>query len=322
MILADLNAEQFSFMSQFLMPVIYSEEFLWHQTGAYHPESPARLIALRERLSQCDRLVWLSPTPIAQRPDLEQWITKVHQPSYIDQVQRIAHHGGGRMDSDTDISPNSYAVAMLAVSAWLDGVDQVLASDRPVFTLARPPGHHALADCTMGFCIFSNAAIASFYALAQSGVKRVAIMDWDVHHGNGTQSAVWHCPQIAFISIHQAPYYPGTGWQTERGGADNVRNFPLPAGSGSREYRQVFQQEIIPFLQHWQADLLIVSAGFDANRDDPLAHMELQPEDYGVFTDMLLTVTPKILFGLEGGYDLPSLSQSVLHVIETCLAKV
>jgi len=311
-------------MSQFLMPVIFSEEFLSHQTGAYHPESPARLTAITKLLSECDRrdrLVWLSPTPIAQRPDLVQWITKVHQPSYIDQVKRIAQSGGGCMDSDTYISPHSYAVAMLAVSAWLDGIDQVVASNRPVFTLSRPPGHHALADHTMGFCIFSNAAIASFYALAQSGIKRVAIVDWDVHHGNGTQSAVWDCPQIAFISTHQAPYYPGTGWRTERGGVDNVRNFPLPAGSGSREYRQVFQQEIIPFLKHWQADLLIVSAGFDANRDDPLAHMELQPEDYGVFTEMLLAITPKILFGLEGGYDLPSLSQSVLRVIETCLIK-
>jgi len=304
------------------MPVIFSAEFLRHQTGAYHPESPARLTAIEERLRDCEGLVWLTPTPVTQRPDLAQWITTVHRPSYVAQVKQIAENGGGRMDSDTDISPDSYAVAMLAVSAWLDGVDWVLASGRPVFTLARPPGHHALADRTMGFCIFSNAAIAGFYALAKSGINRVAILDWDVHHGNGTQSAVWDCPQIAYISIHQAPYYPGTGWQTERGGQDNVRNFPMPAGSGSVEYRQVFQQEIIPFLKHWQADLLIVSAGFDANRDDPLAGMELQPRDYGAFTAMLLTVTPKILFGLEGGYDLPSLSQSVLQVIQTCLSKV
>jgi acetoin utilization deacetylase AcuC-like enzyme len=226
------------------------------------------------------------------------------------------------MDSDTYISPHSYTVALLAVSAWLDGIDQVLASGRPVFALTRPPGHHALPDRTMGFCIFGNAAIAGFYALAQSGIKRVAIVDWDVHHGNGTQSAVWYCPDIAYISTHQAPYYPGTGWQTERGGQDNVRNFPMPAGSGSVEYRQVFQQEIIPFLRHWQADVLIVSAGFDANRNDPLAQMQLQPSDYGTFTEMLLAITPKILFGLEGGYDLPSLSESVLQVIQTCLARI
>jgi acetoin utilization deacetylase AcuC-like enzyme len=310
-------------MSQFLMPVIFSEEFLQHHTGAYHPESPVRLTAIREHLRQIENnLLWRSPTPIAQRPDLLQWITKVHTPSYVAQVQHIAQNGGGRMDSDTYISPHSYTVALLAVSAWLDGIDQVLASGRPVFALTRPPGHHALPDRTMGFCIFGNAAIAGFYALAQSGIKRVAIIDWDVHHGNGTQSAVWYCPDIAYISTHQAPYYPGTGWQTERGGQDNVRNFPMPAGSGSVEYRQVFQQEIIPFLRHWQADVLIVSAGFDANRNDPLAQMQLQPSDYGTFTEMLLAITPKILFGLEGGYDLPSLSESVLQVIQTCLTRI
>jgi acetoin utilization deacetylase AcuC-like enzyme len=172
----------------------------------------------------------------------------------------------------------------------------------------------------MGFCIFSNAAIAAHYALRQPNVNRVAILDWDVHHGNGTQAIVEANAQIAYCSLHEFPHYPGTGAASERGAHGNVLNLPLPSGSTMADYEPVFQQQVVPFLQAFQPDLLIVSAGYDANRADPLASMALQPGDFGQFTRYCLQLTRRLLFGLEGGYDLESLAQSVVATIEPCLA--
>jgi acetoin utilization deacetylase AcuC-like enzyme len=174
----------------------------------------------------------------------------------------------------------------------------------------------------MGFCIFANAAIAAHYALEQPGIERVAILDWDVHHGNGTQAIVETNPQIAYCSIHQAPFYPGTGAAAEQGCCQNVLNLPVPAGSSSQDYDRLFRERVLPFLMGFSPDLLIVSAGYDANRDDPLAEIALQPSDYGRFTDYCLQVTRRVLLGLEGGYDLPSLAQSVQATLERCLVAV
>jgi acetoin utilization deacetylase AcuC-like enzyme len=201
----------------------------------------------------------------------------------------------------------------------LDGVDQVLRSGQPAFIAARPPGHHALPERGMGFCIFANAAIAATYALHQPGVQRVAILDWDVHHGNGTQAIVESNPDIAFSSLHEFPQYPGTGAAHERGSYNNVLNCPMPSGSTLTDYLPQFEERIIPFLQQFQPDLLIVSAGYDANQADPLAGISLYPSDYGVLTDRCLQVTRRILFGLEGGYDFTALAQSVAATIEQCL---
>ncbi|WP_041430099.1 histone deacetylase [Synechococcus sp. PCC 7502] len=303
------------------MQIIYSDEFLEHLTGAFHPEKPERLTAITTALKTqpwSDRLQWQQPQ-IRDLQKLRTEIEKCHSSKYIDQVKAISAQGHGMLDADTVLSQNSYQVAQLAVSAWLDGVDQVLKSDKPVFILSRPPGHHAVRDSGMGFCIFNNGAIAANYALEQYGVERVAILDWDVHHGNGTQDIVWNQPQIAYISIHQAPFYPGTGWQAERGGHENILNLPLPSESAIATYLPVFTQRVIPFLQDFKPDLLIISAGFDANSADPLASMNLQPQDYGVFTELCLGVTSRILLGLEGGYEFQSLSQSVVAVVEKIL---
>jgi acetoin utilization deacetylase AcuC-like enzyme len=221
---------------------------------------------------------------------------------------------------DTPVSPRSYDVALLAVSAWLDGVDSVLVNNNPAFVLARPPGHHATRDTGMGFCLFSNAAIAAYYALTQPGINHVAILDWDVHHGNGTEAIVQTNPQIIYCSLHQFPCYPGTGRKSDTGVYHNVLNLPLSAGSTFAQYQPVFEQQVIPFLSQFNPDLLLVSAGYDANQDDPLAEMCLQPKDYSVFTESLLKITRQILFGLEGGYDLNALAQSVIATIEPCLA--
>lgn len=304
-----------------MFPIIYSDDFLEHKTGAFHPERPERLMAVVSALktvSWSHRLEWKFPTPLDRRPLIE-IIKKIHTPEYISIVQRIAQRGGGRLDSDTPVSSRSYDIALLAVSAWLDGIDRVLETGEPAFVLARPPGHHAVKEQGMGFCLFANAAIAAHYALEQPDIQRVAILDWDVHHGNGTQEIVETHPQLAYCSLHQFPAYPGTGDSEERGNHNNVLNFPMNSGSTIADYQPVFEQQIIPFLENFKPDLLIISAGYDANANDPLASINLQPQDFGVFTQYCLQVTRRIVFGLEGGYDLESLSQSVVATIEPCL---
>jgi acetoin utilization deacetylase AcuC-like enzyme len=305
-----------------MLSVIYSDEFLDHKTGRYHPEKPERLTVIVNALNSAtfaEKITWLTPTPASARPSLIPTLLKAHDPAYINKVKEIAASGGGYLDGDTPVSPRSYDVALLAVSAWLDGVDTVLTSANPAFVLARPPGHHAERNTGMGFCLFSHAAIAALYALEQPGVKRVAILDWDVHHGNGTQAIVETHPQIAYCSLHQHPCYPGTGRASEKGLYDHVLNLPIPPGSNITVYQPLIETKVIPFLANFQADLLIVSAGYDANESDPLANINLQPEDYALFTDACLGLTRKILFGLEGGYDFTSLSQSVLATLESCL---
>ncbi|CAA9277587.1 Deacetylases, including yeast histone deacetylase and acetoin utilization protein [uncultured Coleofasciculus sp.] len=304
-----------------MLPVIYSDEFLQHDTGRFHPERAQRLVAIVKALKAApwaDKIEWQLPTPVATRPVLP-LVQQLHSFAYIKTVQEIANNGGGLLDADTPISPRSYDIALLAVSAWLDGVDQVLATQNPAFVLARPPGHHAERNTGMGFCLFSNAAIASFYALQQPGIQRVAILDWDVHHGNGTQEIVENNSEIAYCSLHQSPCYPGTGKATEQGKHNNVLNLPMPPGSTLADYQPLFEQKVMPFFQNFQPDLLIISAGYDANADDPLAGISLNPEDYGLFTHYCLQLTRRIVFGLEGGYHLTALAQSVVATIEQCL---
>lgn len=329
-------------------PVFYSDLFLTHDTGAGHPENATRLVAVVDYLKASqrkhgeselnlpmasgsrnddlakkkddwvNRIVWREPSSRSVLPDVH----RVHDSGYVAALKAFAEKGGGYLDADTLASPQSYEVALLAVAAWLDGVDVVIAQQSPAFALVRPPGHHAERDHSMGFCLLSNAAIAAHYALA-SGVERVAILDWDVHHGNGTQALIEENPNLAYCSFHQSPAYPGTGTATERGRYQNVLNLPVPPGSVLADYQTLWEEQAQTFLSDFLASakssLLIVSAGYDANQADPLAGVSLHPEDYGWFTQQCMELTPAVLFGLEGGYDFTALAESVAATIRVAI---
>ena len=278
-----------------------------------HPERPDRLCACVSALESCEfshKLNWLSPRSVTEG-ELE-WI---HTKEHIDNVKQVCKSGGGYLDPDTPVCSESYNIALKSAGAWLDGVDEILAGNSALI-LARPPGHHAEADRAMGFCLFSNAALAAVYALKQSTINKVAIFDWDVHHGNGTQHIVQSNPDIAYISIHQFPFYPGTGSQIEKGDFNNVLNIPVPSGFGSKEYKQIFDEQIFPFSQNFCPDILIISAGFDAHRNDPLAGINLEAEDFAYMTKCCQEIQPNLLLGLEGGYNLGALEECVVGVCE------
>lgn len=316
-------------------PVFYSSLFAGHDTGPAHPENAGRLTAVVDYLKNCQqkcsknadygsrseydwatKIQWMSPSDRDVLPDVH----RVHEASYVGALKAFSQRGGGQIDADTIVSEQSYDLALLAIAAWLDGADWVWQHGSPAFALVRPPGHHAEYARGMGFCLLSNAAIAAHYALENlSGVNRVAILDWDVHHGNGTQSLVERCDRIAYCSFHQSPAYPGTGAATETGVCNNVLNIPVPPGSELTDYQRLWQAKAQPFFKAFGADLMIVSAGYDANQADPLAGVSLQPKDYGWFTQACLQLTPKILFGLEGGYDYRALAESVAATIQSAV---
>ena len=303
-----------------MFSIFYSDRFLDHDTGNDHPECAARLTAIKtelERSTFADQLEWLLPTPIEVRP-VNDLLLLAHTAQHIARVTEFAASGNSSFES-TPVSAVSDDVARLAVSAWVDGIDQVVAKNCPAFVLARPPGHHALPDEGMGFCLFGNAAIAAIYAVEHLGLSRVSILDWDVHHGNGTQAIVEKHSKIRYCSLHQFPAYPMTGAASETGKFGNILNVPLQPGSGSDVYNAAFELQVLPWLRSGNPELLIISAGYDAMAVDPLARMKLNADDYARFTKWCLDITPRILFGLEGGYDLNGLAMGVAKTIETCL---
>lgn len=300
-----------------MLPVYYTDTYLEHQTGVFHPERPARLQAIVKALKAAPfaaDLDWRAPTAADPKA-----IERVHPADYIQFIADLAEGGGGFVDADTVVSAQSYQAAQLAAGGWLNAVEVTLTRHQPSIVLCRPPGHHAEPDRGMGFCLFSNAAIAALAALEQEGIERVAIFDWDVHHGNGTQAVCEQYPQLAYTSIHQWPLYPGSGNAQETGTHNNICNVPLPAGSEWPDYSAALDQKVIPFLNEFRPDLLLISAGFDCAKGDPLASMSLLPEDFGRMADRCLQLTPRIVFGLEGGYDLNNLANSWVHVAQACL---
>jgi len=300
-----------------MINILTSDRFLLHDTGYGHPERPERLNACLRGIHQIeatDVIHWIEP----RRADQED-LRLVHSQSHILNVKNTAERGGFSMDADTPVSPESYDIALQSTGAWLDGVDRVLDHHESAFVISRPPGHHAEADRAMGFCLFNNCAIAARYAIRVKKVDRVAVLDWDVHHGNGTQHILESSHKMAYCSLHQWPFYPGTGAAHEKGDFNNILNIPLSMGSGKAEYFTAFDKQVLPFLRAWEPELLIISAGFDASLNDPLGGMQLLPEHFAEFTRYCLDISPHLLLGLEGGYDLGDLAGCTQAVTETLI---
>ena len=292
---------------------------LQHDPGEGHPESPSRLRSVLRALDH-DRFAALDRIE-APRATREQ-LLRVHGADHVDSILAIAPAGGTvRLDEDTLMSPGSAEAALRAAGALVAAVDLAMAGGGRAFCAVRPPGHHATRTQAMGFCLFNNVAVAAAHAIAEHGLKRVAIADFDVHQGNGTQDIFERDPRVLFVSSHQSPLYPETGREDERG-AGNIVNATLAAGDGSQEFRELWEGALLPRLYAFKPQLVLISAGFDAHRADPLAQLRLDTEDYAWITGRLVDLAhahaaDRLVSTLEGGYDLQALAASVgAHVAE------
>jgi acetoin utilization deacetylase AcuC-like enzyme len=288
---------------------------LHHLNGPGHPERPDRLRAIESVLGEAEfqPLVRVQPPVI----DLET-IALCHPMDYVEEVRDAApKEGMVQLDADTSMSPGSWEAALRAIGGAVHAVDQVVGKKADnAFVAHRPPGHHAETVRPMGFCIFNQAAIAARHAQKKHGLHRVAVVDFDVHHGNGTQDIFWADSTLMYCSTHQMPLYPGTGATNERGEHDNIVNAPLKPGDGGEQFKAAMETRILPRLEAFGPELIIISAGFDAHTRDPLANLNFAEEDFGWATRKLMDVAGKTAQGrvvsvLEGGYDLEGLSKSV-----------
>ncbi|HWO43921.1 MAG TPA: histone deacetylase [Candidatus Eisenbacteria bacterium] len=302
--------------------VVIDREYLKHDPGEGHPERPERIRALLDLVGDLDRQRFQL---IAPRPASRAEIESRHDPEYIALIEATSRANRYALDGDTVTSRDSFAVALLAVGGFLELLDAIAAGESDNgFALVRPPGHHALKERAMGFCLFNTMAIGADYLKRKYHAGRVLIVDWDVHHGNGTQEAFYDDPSVLFISTHQFPFYPGTGAADEVGagaGEGFTINIPLPAGCSDGEYVQVFNDLVLPAAESFQPEWVLVSAGFDPHRRDPLAGMALTEEGFSAMARMLLRIARRYAAGriallLEGGYDLAALSTSTASVLE------
>jgi acetoin utilization deacetylase AcuC-like enzyme len=300
------------------MTLLYQDPvFLEHHTGP-HPECAERLRRIAAQLEatgldlRCQRPGWQPAT-------LEQ-IHRVHDPEYVAAMRQFIERGGGRIEIDTIVSPRSYDAACMAAGAVCDAVDRVVAGEaRHALCLVRPPGHHALQQAPMGFCLLNHIAIGARLAIDKHGLNHVLIVDWDVHHGNGTQDAFWQDDQVGFLSIHRFPFYPGTGDRDETGqgrGLGYTLNLPVPFGISRQDYLQALEDGMQQMAEKVQPELILVSAGFDAHAQDPIGSLGLEVEDFQATTDLVLQLANhycdgRLISVLEGGYNLRFLPECV-----------
>jgi len=301
--------------------IVKHQIYLEHVTDDFHPENPERLVHIYAMLDELGRdgLAYVEP-----RMATHEEIALNHDISYINFVAETKGKVQRRLDPDTVTSPKSYEAALMAVGGFLELGDALFAGKVDNgFALVRPPGHHAERGKAMGFCIFNNVAVGARYLINKYALKKVLIVDWDLHHGNGTQHSFYDDSDVLYFSTHQHPYYPGTGWYDEIGsgkGKGYTINVPLSHGMGDADYVHVFQEIVTPVARAWKPEIILVSAGFDIHRSDPLGGMSVTESGFTKMTKILTNLAEevcdgKILFALEGGYDLSGLTNSVKAVI-------
>lgn len=306
------------------MTLLYQHpDFLLHETGA-HPECPARLKAIHQRIAELPAA--LACTRPEFSPAGAESLLRVHTPEHLAELDALATRGGGRPECDTVVCPASMRVARLAAGAAVDAVHRVTGGqDRQALCLVRPPGHHALADRPMGFCLLNNIAIAAREAIGNCGLDRVLIVDWDVHHGNGAQDLFYRDPCVAFFSIHRWPFYPGTGAADETGadaGLGSTKNLPVEFGVSRDRYLSWFARELQAFADGFRPQLVLVSAGFDAHRLDPIGSLGLETDDFISLTQTVKDIAAahcqgRVVSLLEGGYNTDVLAECVAaHLTE------
>ncbi|MEZ6053290.1 MAG: histone deacetylase [Planctomycetaceae bacterium] len=308
------------------MTILYrNDHFLQHETGM-HPECAARLKSVYAAIDESGVMKRVGTDPIRSCP--METLQLVHTPQHVVRVEQVAQHGGGRLDPDTVVSPKSYDVARQAVGTATAAVDAVVSGrSRNALCLVRPPGHHALPDRAMGFCLFNNIAIAARYAQKTHDLDRILIVDWDVHHGNGTQDIFYSDGQVHFFSAHRFPFYPGTGDVDETGTGDGLGatlNLPVKFGTSRKDYKSAFNDALETAAKRCRPELILVSAGFDAHTLDPIGSLGLETSDFADLTRMVTAVADQHCHGrvvslLEGGYNVDALADSVLVHLEALI---
>jgi len=303
----------------------YDPVFLEHDTAG-HPESAERLVRITAHLRKTELAEQCTEVPV---PDASlAQLSRVHSEAYVREIQDFSFHRSGYIEADTIVSRRSYDAAVKAAGAACDAVRRVIAGDDlQALCLVRPPGHHALPRRPMGFCLFNNVAIAARAAIEEHGLDRVLIVDWDVHHGNGTQDAFWEDPRVGFLSIHRWPFYPGTGGRSDTGGGQGLGstvNLPVPFGISRTDYHRLFASALTQFADRFKPQLVLISAGFDSHRLDPIGSLGLEVEDFGTLTRVVAEVADvhaggKLVSTLEGGYNVDQLPLCLAEHLQVLL---